>query len=72
MIAFRDEVRGMGQALGEISVGGENDETFAILVEATGAKKTILGEFPRQHGENRIGIVWVVVGAREAPGLVHR
>ena len=44
MVAFRDEVRGMGQALGEISVGGENDETFAILVEATGAKKTILGE----------------------------
>lgn len=61
----------MGQALGEISVGGENDETFAILVEATSAK-TILGEFPRQHGENRIGIVWVVVGARKAPGLVHR
>ena len=71
VVAFRDQVRRVGEALREVAVRRQNDEALAVFVEAAGAKKAEFGKLARQHGEDRVGVVRVVVGAGEAPGFVH-
>ena len=61
----------MHEPMGEIAVGCEDHETFAIFIETTGAKKTEAREFAGQNGEDRIWIVRIVIGAHETTWFVH-
>ena len=70
-VALGDLLAGVGEALGEVAVGGEDDEALGVFVEAAGAEKAVFGEFGREKGEDRLGVVRVVVGADEAAGFVH-
>ena len=71
VVAFHDHVRRMHQAVGQVAVGGENHEALAVLVEAACAEEPILRVDARDQFEDRGGVVRIVVGADETPGLVH-
>lgn len=61
VVSFYHEIGGMHQPVREISVGGQNHQTLAVLVQAAGAEKTKARKFPRQNGKDRLWVVWIVV-----------
>ena len=56
----------------QIAVRREDDEALAVFVESAGAEKAILRELARQHGEDGVRIVRIIVRANETARLVHR
>jgi len=61
----------MHQPVGEVAVGGEDDETFAVEIEPAGAEKAELGKLPWQQLENSSGVMGIVVRTNEPAGFVH-
>src|SRR6187551_1820717 len=71
VVALHHEIRRVHQLVGEVAVGGEDDETLAVLVEATGREEAELGPLARQELENGAIPVRVAVAADDATWLVH-
>ena len=61
----------MHQTVGQVAIGGEDDEALAVFVEAAGAKKAVARKLGREEVEDGGGVVWIVVGANEAAGFMH-
>jgi hypothetical protein len=58
------------QAMGEFAIRRKNHQSLAVLVEPSGAKKTQMREFAREHRKNGFGIVRVVVRANQSTGFM--
>ncbi len=70
-VAFDDEVGRVHEPVGEFAVGGENEEAFAVEIEAAGAEEAAGGEFAGEEFVNRFVVVGVAVAAKVAAGFVH-
>ena len=71
VVALHDHVGRVHESVGELAVGREDDQAFAVLVEAAGAKKAEFSQLAWQQVEDGGGVVRVVIGADEAARLVH-
>lgn len=70
-VFFDDLVAGVGEAVGEVAVVGEDEEAFAVFIEASGAEHALALEVGREEFEDGLSSVGVAVGAEEAFGFVE-
>jgi len=70
-VTLHDLVAGMGEPVGEVAVVGEDEEAFAVLVEASGAEHALALEVGGKEVKDGLAAVRVGVGAEEALGFVE-
>lgn len=70
-VFFDDLIAGVGEAVGEVAVVGDDEEAFAVLIEASGAEHALALEVGGEEFEDGLSTMGVDVGAEEAFGFVE-
>ena len=70
-VTLHNLVAGVGESVGEVAVVGEDEEAFAVLVEASGAEHALALEVGGEEVKDGLSAVGVGVGAEEALGFVE-
>lgn len=69
-VFFYDLAAWVGEAVGEVAVVGEDEEAFAVFIEATGTEHALSLEVAGEEFEDGLPAVGIGVGAEEAFGFV--
>ena len=70
-VALDDLVAGVGESVGEVAVVGDDQESFAVLVETSGAEHALSLKVGREEIKDGLSSMGVAVGAEEAFGFIE-
>lgn len=65
-VTFNDLIAGVGQSMGEVAIVGDDEESFAVFIEAPRAKHALALEVGREEFKDGLTTVRVGVGAKKA------